>query len=122
MLSYAHAQYSLAAHITCELWCKGKSLGLPFSTESRPSLARRWSLCKYSVRSFQEVEMSVAVANATNQYVFRRNFSTRKWESLAGSGGTCRIQVLKKAGAVDYTLRIFPEQGEVCHPISCSQT
>ena len=57
--------------------------------------------------------MSVAVATAHNQYVFRRNFSSRKWESLSGSGKMCRIQVVKKGGA-DYTLRIFPEEGEVC--------
>ena len=56
--------------------------------------------------------MNVAVATANNQYVFRRNYSTRKWESLSGSGKTCRIQVMKKS-ATDYTLRIFPEDGEV---------
>lgn len=56
--------------------------------------------------------MSVAIANAVNQYVFRRNFTLRKWEGLAGEGRTCRVQVTKKSSG-DYILKIIPEVGEV---------
>lgn len=65
-------------------------------------------------------KMSVAIANAQKQYVFRRNYNTRKWESLAGDGKTCRIQVLKKPTG-DYILRIFPEEGEVMLYVRCSK-
>ena len=41
--------------------------------------------------------MSLAIANARDQYVLLRNFTTGKWENIAGDGKTCRIQVMKKA-------------------------
>lgn len=63
-----------------------------------------------------QIMASLAIATAAKQYVFRRNYSTRKWENIAGDGKTCRIQVLKKGSTGDYILKIFPEVGEVTFP------
>ena len=67
--------------------------------------------------------MNVSIATAQNQYVFRRNYATRKWESLAGDGKSCRIQVLKKSGSGEFILKIFPDGGEVsrCMPLYSEQ-
>ena len=56
--------------------------------------------------------MSLAIASARDQYVLLRNFTTKKWENIAGDGKTCRIQVMKKADG-DHLLRITPDGGQV---------
>ena len=55
--------------------------------------------------------MDVAIANARDQHVFRRNFGSNKWENLA-SQGKCRVQVVKKSSG-DFVLKVFPDKGQV---------
>jgi hypothetical protein len=81
---------------------KGKSLGLPFVLELNQEEA-----------SGKSIRMSLAIATGPKQYVFRRNYSTRSWESLPGDGKACRVQVLKKQGSGEHILKITPENGEV---------
>ena len=66
-----------------------------------------------SVRTRQSIRMSLAVAIGPKQYVFRRNYSTRTWESLPGDGKACKVQVIKRSGSGEHILRITPENGEV---------
>ena len=61
----------------------------------------------------QSIRMSLAVATGPKQYVFRRNYSMRTWESLPGDGKACKVQVVKRSGSGEHILRITPENGEV---------
>ena len=56
--------------------------------------------------------MSVAVANAKEQHVLRRDFKSGRWVDIAGEGKTCRVQVVKSSGG-EYLLKIFPQGGQV---------
>ena len=54
-----------------------------------------------------ETMSGLAIANARDQYVLLRNFTTGKWENIAGNGKTCRVQVIKKSP--DHILKVIPD-------------